>query len=340
MEKHNSHILLESISSQPHYYENDENGNIKIDSKEDEPRHSFVANKKKLDIKSILIENNNLLKQEYEKNILSEEKPRKSIKKKKKRKVIKTDLYVKLNDYRFNINKIQPCFNEVNIEYDNDFSISIADRKNNSFDLEGKKNKNDKNKVETVKRYTMYTPHKGKNIKKPKGQINKDIKENKKDDKNEQEIKLPLLKEQLEYSHDSNKKDQNDFINEEKKIEENNLNDKISVGSEEKKKFDESKEPNSLNEENKNNNNDKDSKLNEENSDDKIIKSEQNFKPENLNDNNSIEKSLQKSMSKSNNDINNDNNDNFIKEKNNNHNSSIEQENDKKENSGIIDYRR
>jgi hypothetical protein len=140
MEKHNSHILLESISSQPHYYENDENGNIKIDSKEDEPRHSFVANKKKLDIKSILIENNNLLKQEYEKNILSEEKPRKSIKKKKKRKVIKTDLYVKLNDYRFNINKIQPCFNEVNIEYDNDFSISIADRKNNSFDLESKKN--------------------------------------------------------------------------------------------------------------------------------------------------------------------------------------------------------
>ena len=230
MENHNSHILLESNSSQPHYYENDGNGNIKIDSKEDDPHHSFVEKKKKLDVKRILVENNNLIKQEYEKSILSEEIPRNSHKKKKKRKVIKTDVYVKLNDYRFNVNKIQPCFNEVNLEYDNDFSISIEDRKNNSFDLEKNKNKNDKNKSDTIKRNTMYTPYYGKN-KKPKNQKNKYINKNKK------EMKLPLLKEQLEYSHNSSKNDQNDIINEEKKIEENNLSNKISERSEKKKEI-------------------------------------------------------------------------------------------------------
>ena len=163
MEKHNSHIIIESNSSQPHDYENDENGNIKIDTNEDAIYHSFVQKKKKLDIKDILTENNNLLKKEYEKNLLIVEMP---AKKKKKRKVIKTDLYAKSDDYRFNVHKIQPVFEEINLKFDKeiepDFSENIEDKKNQSFDLDEKKGKKIENKN---KRNTMYMPNYGKNTK-------------------------------------------------------------------------------------------------------------------------------------------------------------------------------
>ena len=64
MERHNSHIILESNSSDSHNYIRDENGNIKIDTNEDDPYHSFVEKKKKLDIIDILMENNKLLREE------------------------------------------------------------------------------------------------------------------------------------------------------------------------------------------------------------------------------------------------------------------------------------
>ena len=227
MERHNSHIILESNSSDSHSYIRDENGNIKIDINEDDPYHSFVEKKKKLDIIDILIENNNLLKQEYEKRLLSEEMLRKSSKKKKKRKVLKTDLYVKLNDYRFNINKIKPSFKEIDLKFDKiDFSDSIEDHKNMSFDLEEKKEKNIEKKY---KRNTMYMPNYGTNTKKLKSNKNKGNKETKEIKKNEKKDKkknLPLLREILEYSPNEieqykkdkkNIKNENKYINEEKK---------------------------------------------------------------------------------------------------------------------------
>ena len=57
MERHNSHIILESNSSQKHEYENDENGNIKVDINDDTIYKSYVRKKEKLDIKNILNEN-------------------------------------------------------------------------------------------------------------------------------------------------------------------------------------------------------------------------------------------------------------------------------------------
>ena len=248
MEKHNSHILLESISSHLHYYEKDKNGNIKVDSKEDAPHHLFVEKKKKLDIKHILLENNNLINKEYEKSILSEDIPRYSDKNKKNIKDIKS----------VNINKIQSCLNEVNLENDNDFYIKISDRKKNSFDFESKNNK------------------------KQKRQKNKDINKNyKKDDIYEQELKLPLLKEQLEYSLNSTANKQNN------KIEGINLNDKISVSSEKNKNFEESKDSILLNDKNK------------------YIKGD--CLQKNIIDNNLTKKSQQESMIDINNNINSDN---------------------------------
>ena len=276
MKKHNSHIILESNSSEMHDYEKDENGNIKIDINEDNPYHSFVEQKKKIDIKDILSENNNLLKQEFEKNILSEEMSRLSNKKKKKRKVIRTDLFVKLNDYRFNVNKIQPCFNEIDIEYDEpNFSRETEDRKNLSHDFDENKEKTQKDVTNEMKRNTMYMLNYGKNTKKLKEyknrenknkenkieeyKKNKENKENKNvkfknkiddknekidtDKKNEYGKELPLLREILEYENNLKKpkkkslrysvKEQKNFINEDKKIEEEKNNDNNSKNSEE-----------------------------------------------------------------------------------------------------------
>ena len=45
MEKHNTHVLLDSNSSSIHDYEEDENGNIKIDIDEDVPYNYYVEKK-------------------------------------------------------------------------------------------------------------------------------------------------------------------------------------------------------------------------------------------------------------------------------------------------------
>ena len=42
MEKHNTHILFESISSGRHEYKRDENGNIKIDLNDDKVYHQYI----------------------------------------------------------------------------------------------------------------------------------------------------------------------------------------------------------------------------------------------------------------------------------------------------------
>jgi len=48
MEKHNTHVLLDSNSSSIHDYEEDENGNIKIDIDEDVPYNYYVEKKNKI----------------------------------------------------------------------------------------------------------------------------------------------------------------------------------------------------------------------------------------------------------------------------------------------------
>ena len=161
MEKHNTHILLESFSSERHDYEVDENGNIKLEENEDAPYHSFIQKKGKMSIKEILIENNNIFKKELEKIVLSEEKPTKS---KKKRKKIDSDVYVKAEEYRFNEKKIKPCFNEVGIEYKKnknkfiDLSDQEMDNKNLSQEIIGKNRNFNDDKIKfnlKRKRYTM-----------------------------------------------------------------------------------------------------------------------------------------------------------------------------------------
>ena len=46
MEKHNTHILFESISSARHEYKGDENGNIKIDLNDDKVYHQYIPKRK------------------------------------------------------------------------------------------------------------------------------------------------------------------------------------------------------------------------------------------------------------------------------------------------------
>ena len=137
MEKHNTHIILDSNESSKHDYEKDENGNIKIDANEDIPYRSFIEKKKKISIKSILIDNNNIFKEDYNKNVLSEEMYHK-IKKKKKKKISTEDLYIKAEEYRFNESKIKPCFNEVELKYPTNKEI---DKKNLSYEIKEKNKK-------------------------------------------------------------------------------------------------------------------------------------------------------------------------------------------------------
>ena len=234
MKKHNSHIILETNSSQTHKYENDENGNIKVDSDDDSPYNSFIEQNQKLNVKDILIENNNLSKKEFENNILYNEIPSSSNKKKKK-KVIKTDLFVKLNDYRFNINKIEPCFNEIDIKYSKDlepdFSGEIEERKNMSFELDDKKENNldDKNnKQKKIQRNTMPLLNYGKNTKKFREYKEQEKNKNKIDDNNYKKSNLPFRRNILENDETSNNSnnlnqnniDENNNVNEEKRREE------------------------------------------------------------------------------------------------------------------------
>ena len=160
MEKHNTHILLDSNSSSMHDYVKDENGNIKIDVNEDLAYNSFIEKKPKLSIKEILIENNHIFQREFEKNILSEEAHFKNQKKKKKKK--SKDIFIKPEEYRFNEVQIQPCFNEVELNYDKNKltdSSYLQNNKNNlSYEIKKKNKKaeeeiiNDKNQK---KRNTM-----------------------------------------------------------------------------------------------------------------------------------------------------------------------------------------
>ena len=66
MEKHNTHIVLDSLSSERHEYKGDENGNIKIDLNDDAPNHSYIQKKAKASIKQILIDNNNMIKKDFD----------------------------------------------------------------------------------------------------------------------------------------------------------------------------------------------------------------------------------------------------------------------------------
>ena len=66
MEKHNTHILLESKSSGRHEYKGDENGNIKIDSNDDKVYREFIQKRQKTSIKQILLENNKSIKKEFD----------------------------------------------------------------------------------------------------------------------------------------------------------------------------------------------------------------------------------------------------------------------------------
>ena len=77
MEKHNTHILFESISSGRHEYKGDENGNIKIDSNDDKVYHQYIPKKAKSSIKQILLENNYLYNKDFDEKMgYSEEIPK------------------------------------------------------------------------------------------------------------------------------------------------------------------------------------------------------------------------------------------------------------------------
>ena len=162
MEKHNTHILLESYCSDQHDYEEDENGNLKIETIDDIPYHSFVKKKQKLSIKDILEENNNLFKQQLEKEKLTEELLLKNHKKKKK----KTDINTNANKYYFDESQIKPCFNEIDIKYYKDKYIDISyndmDKQNTSQeikkpmeefndDINNEKNKRKRNTLQNLK---------------------------------------------------------------------------------------------------------------------------------------------------------------------------------------------
>ena len=236
MEKHNTHIVLESDSSEKHEYKGDENGNIKIDYNEEDPYHSFIQKKPKLAIKEILIENNNLLKKEFDKNILSEEVQ--DYTPKKKRQKLQTDVYVKLNDYRFNVNKIQPC-NEIGLNYNKEnggLQINFEDKKNSSFELKESNKKIDdenNNKKKKFKRNTMYMLNNGKkltNLKKDKN----NIKQKRHTKQIENFDKASLLKDKLEH----NNKKRNNTLKEKKNFNEddNPEEEKISEKNEDEPK--------------------------------------------------------------------------------------------------------
>ena len=147
MEKHNTHVLLDSNSSSIHDYEEDENGNIKIDIDEDVPYNYYVEKKTKSPTKEIIIENNNIFRKEYEENFAEEENNFKNQEKSEKKK--KKDILIKPEEYRFESKKIQPCFNEVEVEYDKNKEIDKSNKnKNKNKSHEFKENeKNSENNL-------------------------------------------------------------------------------------------------------------------------------------------------------------------------------------------------
>ena len=69
MEKHHTHIVFDSISSERHEYKGDENGNIKIDINDDKAYHTYIKKKERASIKQIIINNNNLAKKEFDERL-------------------------------------------------------------------------------------------------------------------------------------------------------------------------------------------------------------------------------------------------------------------------------
>ena len=124
MEKHNTHIVLDSLSSERHDYKGDENGNIKVDSSDDAIYHSYIKKKAKSSIRQILIDNNNIIKKEFEdrdypevilkkQNTMIEKKKSTKIKKIKK---IKTESDEKVeNEKNFYKNRKNDKNDEVNL---------------------------------------------------------------------------------------------------------------------------------------------------------------------------------------------------------------------------------
>ena len=152
MEKHNTHILLESISSGRHEYKGDENGNIKIDLNDDAVYHSFIQKKAKSSIKQILLENNNFIKQEFDENMDNEEIQKKEnnltenkkYTKLKKIKQLKTESDEKIENEKNNEenNKIKQEENNNNIDIvKKEESIEIKNEKNSEIDKSEENNK-------------------------------------------------------------------------------------------------------------------------------------------------------------------------------------------------------
>ena len=107
MEKHNTHILLESISSGRHEYKGDENGNLKIDSNDDKIYQSYIQKKQKTSLKQILMENKNKIKKEFEEKMgFSDEIPKNTMTEKKKyTKIQKTIKRIKTESDEKNLNE-------------------------------------------------------------------------------------------------------------------------------------------------------------------------------------------------------------------------------------------
>ena len=322
MKNHNSHIILESSSSQIHKYENDGNGNIKVDTNGNgnSPYNIFVQQNKKLDIKDILHENNNLFINEFEKNILSEEIPSSPNKDKKKKIVIKSELSTKEGSYRFDINKIKPCFNEIDLKYnrdfDPDFSYEIEDRQNNSFELDDKKDKIDNDIINKNKKIRMCSAvcmiNYGKKTKKLQEYKEKEKKINENNSNNDKISDLTLLKDIIEnneklnnsnYSNQDNNEENYNNVNNKMNNEEEKLNQKSSEHSESNINLEENKEQISLifKAESSNPNLDENIKDNsEQNNQSDINNSEESSKDKFLED-----QELPQNIDKENNDINN-----------------------------------
>ena len=102
MEKHNTHIVYDSFTSEKHEYKGDEYGNLKVDSNDDIVYRTYVKPKGKSIIKDILQKNNEDLKNEFEQRMAYlEEEPKKRtsyISESKYTKILKKEKLLKQNN--------------------------------------------------------------------------------------------------------------------------------------------------------------------------------------------------------------------------------------------------
>ena len=276
MEKHNTHIVLDSNSSEKHDYEEDENGNVKIEENEDVAYRSFIQKKPKMSIKQIIIDNNNILKDELEKNNLSEEKQKNNIRKKKK---VNSGTYIRGEEYRFNEKKIKPCFNEVELKFNKFKKSDENDKQNLSQEVkeQNEKFKNDISYDNKKKRNTMYMLNPKKNKENDNNNINKKEQKNNNKSKNKSysSIHSDIIKE-------NEIKEKNDIIKSDKSSEIIFLKNKIIYNENDykfkEKNINESFNDNSKDKSNKKlNNND----INDDNSiNNSKIKNDENNKEE------------------------------------------------------------